>query len=318
MKSAACFSVLLVLVCLAGCSTDGDDGSSPEPLYSGLTTQAVITSNNAQTLAAGALNGASVTLPVSPLASQAPAADGSGSLFPLFVAVKKSAAGDSIGTAKTTAPAASLTPALAILNESGTIAGECGGQAAYTISINDQTGTFAGTFVFTGYCEAGLTISGTAVINGLWAIPTAEFETLNMTLSGITAAGFSINGTIAADYRSYPPAVTQVHNLYNRHIATGKKFRLENYVYSMTDTGTASLINLTGKYYDPDYGFVDVATSTTLSLPDGAAFPDSGAIVCAGAGSSVILTAVDETSYLIDADRNGDGVYEYPLGPFSW
>jgi hypothetical protein len=78
------------------------------------------------------------------------------------------------------------------------------------------------------------------------------------------------------------------------------------------------VISLSGRYYDPDFGYVDVSTTIPFILDYDAEWPISGELLCSGAGSAAILTVIDATSYIVDADRNGDGVYEYNVGPFLW
>ena len=81
---------------------------------------------------------------------------------------------------------------------------------------------------------------------------------------------------------------------------------------------------LTGRYFDPDYGYADFTSSTPLKIYDVDMFPSEGIFILDGAngivGGSTItrFTALNNTSYMIEADTTGDGAYDYKSVAINW
>jgi hypothetical protein len=81
---------------------------------------------------------------------------------------------------------------------------------------------------------------------------------------------------------------------------------------------------VSGKYYHPDHGYVVISTSTNFRVYFGSKWPSQGVLILdgktgiAGGSTKARLTVVSSTTYRIEADTNGDGVYDWNSGILSW
>jgi hypothetical protein len=306
VRSLRVLMLLVIVSCISGCGGNSQSNetrkgtNTPPPPYTGVADAAAITANNAQTLTTGAVAGVDTTVATQTTVSFAVQA----AISPLVVSL----------------PIPDTTT-------NGSIAGGCGGNVSYTLTIDGQTGSFTGTFSFENYCQGGVTlISGSCTVDGVYALLTDEFETIDMTLTNLALGDYTQTGDILTDYRNYPSS-SIIADLYNKKFSNGKTYWVNNYTIEMLDIGTGDESNVTaGQFYDPDYGYVGVSTRIPLItgswfpfiLDYGAEWPRSGQLLCSGESSSAILTAINATSYVVDADRDGDGDYEYNIGPFLW
>ena len=78
--------------------------------------------------------------------------------------------------------------------------------------------------------------------------------------------------------------------------------RVEAYQMIVTDHGTYAEVNISGRFYDPDYGYVDLQTTSNFMIDTSDEYPSSGELVLtgkagtAGGPTSARLTAHDSTS----------------------
>lgn len=76
---------------------------------------------------------------------------------------------------------------------------------------------------------------------------------------------------------------------------------------------------VSGRYYDPDYGYVDFHTDTPFHIDDGDEWPSAGVLIVEGeGGTEAQLTALSSTTYIVDADTDGDGIYDWDSGVLNW
>ena len=312
--------IIFLSLALSGCGGGGGSDSShasptPEINYTGLTTPAVITEANAEDLAFGALlgveSGAAFALsaglrekPGKTISSRPNAID-----LPLAfrkAAQKASATGSKATDFRTLA-----------FTETDTIIGSCGGTADYTLDVDDATGAFIGTFVFSRYCEDGITISGDTDVDGTVDPATGEIVAITYAFESLAVDGFIYKGTISVDASAASQIITQ--DLLARESDSGRVYWVRNYTLSVTEISATELqIEATGTYYDPDLGYVDVATAEPL-LVTAEDWPGAGMLLCLGdLNTKARLTAVDASSYRLQADANGDDVYDYDSGVLPW
>ena len=70
-------------------------------------------------------------------------------------------------------------------------------------------------------------------------------------------------------------------------------------------------MTITGRYYHPQNGYVDIATIDALRINYSDQFPSSGQIIITGAsGSKARQTAISNTQYSLEVDADGDDIYE--------
>jgi hypothetical protein len=338
MKVHKLFLYLLIatsFLIITGCGSGGSDGTAlapaPAPIsYTGLTTQASVdTDFKAQALAAGAFG-----------AGQAGSA--------LIVTGAVEVGGDEhVVSFRTLALTQALKDALfqidlssvsggpfigATQSESGSIPGPCGGTASYTIQVNDQTGVFSGNFSFIDYCADGVIISGTANFSGTLDLSDPNnpiFETLTLSFTNLTEGNVTLSGSIEIDVSSSPIIVT--FDALLKDNSTGKVYWTQNYTMEITvgsDIG-GNYVEVeisSGKYYDPDYGYVTVLTDpiAPFKIYDSDQWPSSGVLIATGEigpggnNTEARLEALDANTCQITADTNGDVVYNYDSGVLNW
>jgi hypothetical protein len=115
--------------------------------------------------------------------------------------------------------------------------------------------------------------------------------------------------------------------------STGKVYKVENYMMEITlgpdldfdgDPDYVDVEISSGKYYDPDYGYVDVLTLAPFRINDGDEYPSSGILLVTGEigiggnNTEAQLEALDADTCQITADTDGDLVYDYDSGVINW
>lgn len=317
---------LLLVVNLAGC--DEDDGPAAIS-YSGLTTAAVIDSDNADDLAAGAIEGGQATSVIenTDVLGAAVQVNGSGPVgYSRVMAVSElllssldqldlsdQSNGVSAGTVTT---------------DTTTVYGTCdvGGSADITLRFDDVSLEFSGKVIYNDYCENDVKISGTAQLEG-------DLDDTNYTLSlDFSFDQLSVNNgvdsiTLDGDISIVAPLfqdTTITTNLTLKDNTAEKVYKLENYVMVVTDHFTYVEAVVSGKYYDPDYGYVDLSTESNFFRMKTEKHAYAGALLvtghegASGGNSQAMITALDATSYLIFVDADGDGNFEWCSDAINW
>lgn len=201
----------------------------------------------------------------------------------------------------------------AVQSESDSFPGECGGTASYTISVDDVSGDFNGTFTFSNYCEQGDVINGGISISGNININSHTFGTVTMTMTSLTIStgndSFTMSGSISLIPDNNPIVVTMDMKLQDN--TTQQVFWARNLRLTIVETSTYEELSITGKFYHPDYGYVDITTPTPFRYTGLDEYPYPGVMVVTGAnGGTGTLTSLSNTSYQLDIDEDGDGNLE--------
>jgi len=215
---------------------------------------------------------------------------------------------------------------------SDTMYGNCGGSVPFTINYNEVTGDFTGTFSFNSYCEDDITISGNTSVSGNIDLITLEiyhyyhisfsFSSLQFTFDNDS---FTLAGTIDYDDFSANPVTGNI-DVKLRDDSTGVVYWTNDYSYSIEEYANYVEVEVfSGRYYDPEYGYVNISYTTTPFLTyDGDKWPSDGVLIIEGdtgigGGSTMAsLTANPSGTYEVDADTNGDGTYDWSSGPIPW
>lgn len=316
---------VLLAVSLTACGGGGGGGgggSLSGISYTGLTTQATIDGNNAEDLSTGAYQG-----------GQAGAAIGS-------VGAIQTGESGPVGHSRMLKVSQVLEGSLrqvdlmsrsagtfvgAIYTESNTIYGDCGGSASFTVSVDDQTGDFSGSFTFNNYCDDEVTISGAASFSGRVDLSTEELIEFSFSFNNLTGTSgsdsFTLDGDISIDNTVSPATMTMTMLLKDNN--TGKVYKVD-YNYIMTEEANYIEVEASGTYYDPDYGYVSITTTVPLCIYVGDDYPSDGVIVATGntsigGGSTMArLTALTSMTYQVEADTNGDGIYDWNSVVLNW
>lgn len=319
---------LTAALCLVitGCGgSDGEGGSEPHLTYSGLTTPALITEDNAEALAYSALNAGASSSSFSHIAALdeiAPVAvhSNQGFLFNLVMGLDS-------GMGKIDfLPVPVQNLSAAVESDTGSINGACGGSASYHIQLNTSTGTFNGSMTFSGYCESGMTINGSTDFYGVVNMITEELDSFTLSFNYLTATDGS--DSMAMDGEIYMgvsgSATMATLDMMIQESGSARVYKIENYQVDITDGNLYTDISINGRFYDPDYGYVDIETTTAFRVYEGDDYPDFGEMLLTGENGSrghptwAQIAALSSIQCQVIADTNGDGNYDYDSGPMNW
>jgi hypothetical protein len=323
----ACFISLVLfsisgLTVFVGCGSGGGGGggggdSSSSISYTGNTAPALVTDANAQELAVEAYLGGEVGTALVPLSvnRNSNTTVEKNISKPIFLPLLLK---NAFELAELNSVVVTSTNA-AIQTVRETINGSCGGTASYTLQVNDLTGEFNGTFTFSNYCDAGITISGGVTADGEINLTTDEIELLFMTFSNLSSEGITIQGDVSMDATAIP-LVIEIDYLMKNNVS-GIVYWTNNYMLLLTEGIDFVEIEVSGgsRFYDFDYGYVDINTADPFIVFDADEYPTSGVLVCVGENNTKArLTSVDNASFRVEADTDGDDNYETDLGVFLW
>lgn len=313
-KKYSKFTLWTISALLLGACGGGGGGGSNGLAYTGPTSPATITADNGKQIVTEAyINGeggtALGTIFASATSISISTTEDSGT--PRIISMTQTLVGavNRINLTTTNTPSVSR----ATQTETDTIIGSCGGSEQYSISFDDVTGNFSGTVTFTNYCEAGDTINGGMSMSGNVNPDTSVFGLMTMSFSSLTFSSssdsFTIDGNITANPGAAPIVITS--NMKLKDNSSGKVFWAENHVTTIYTVVAGEEISTTGRFYHPDYGYVELTTPTRMFIADTDEWPSSGVMIVTGANNSKVkLTAISNTTYNYEVDANGDGVYE--------
>jgi len=312
-------SFALVLPTCGGGDGGGGVGGGGVVTYTGITTQATIDSANAKDLSTGAYKGGALGSTGSLGAVQRAVVNRP---YYLDLALIME---EAIVQIDVHAPPG-IIQAGTIIRESGTISGNCGGNAQYAIEMDDVTGNFSGTLSFNGYCSQGVTLTGGASFSGQYDLQNDRFLQFTLSYESITVTSGSDSITarmnISFNYQTSPATATM--SIFLRDNRDGKVYWVD---YSMNFWAVSNYyvdFEVSGKYYHPDYGYVVISTPTNFRVYYGNQWPSQGVLILdgrtgiAGGSTKARLTVVSSATYRVEADTNGDGVYDWNSGILSW
>ena len=314
------FWIFLIITALTipytygGCSGGGGGDESDGITYSGLTSSAQISETNAEDIAAGAFSTGLIGDSMAGLSLEQASTDYFIREFrtvkvPLILT-------DSlyqIDFAKAWIGGLQA----AVHTERDTINGNCGGSMSYSVTVDDAKGTFNGSFNFSGYCSDGTTINGRARFNGRINTATNEFIRARFSFDNLSGGGFTLDGDLEIDFTVSPNLIT--FNAYGQDTISGKTYWIRDYSILIDEYTGFVEIEMAGRFYHPDYGYVTLSTTVPFVLHDGDDWPTSGALIVTGENNSKAkLSAIDNLHCTIEADVDGDDAYEWDSGLKAW
>jgi hypothetical protein len=326
---------LLAVFLLFGCGGGGGGGDSAS-LYTGITSPATVTDNNAEDIAlqayqAGDLSASTVS--ILGVSESGNSAVGTPKVLTLVRMLKEST--DRIPLLSgTTVPLGSSTSALPMATWDNTIDDGQGGSMTVHLSVNEDTGDFSGTFRFNGWSGGdGGTISGLASVSGNFDMTGGSFAHIRFSFNPITFDDgidiVSIYGRVDLDSDGFYASATM--NIFLQDGNTLETVWISGYTMTLTDGPDTDLdgepdyvdATVTGKIYLPNFGCVVVTTPTPFRHYAGYMLPSSGVLLVAGSGGGsaklVVNSAIPESpGYHVEADPDGDSVYEWVGIDRSW
>jgi hypothetical protein len=312
------FIAIGLALAFGGCSGGGGGGNSGGGTggltYSGVTTPAQVDESNAAEITGGAfatgligdgMVGLSVDQPIESYHIR--------NLRSVNVPIILS---DSLSRVDFTSASSGVIQA-ATQTQSDIIEGSCGGTMSYAVSVDDQHGTFNGSFTFSDYCNDGTIINGAARFDGQMDVNSQSFIEATFSFDNLSGGELILDGEIQIDFAATPNVIT--FNAYGQDPVTGAVFWIKNYSITIDEFVGYVEIEMVGTFYHPGFGYVTLATPEPLVLHDGDEWPESGILTVTGANNSKAkLTAMDHLTCTVEVDGGGDGTYEWDSGVMNW
>ena len=296
------FAILAGIWLVAGC---GGGGGSSTPVsdsgYTGVTTQAVVTSSNAKALSADAYSGGQMSASSVGLAKIA-----AGGEAALLTPTAKALTDSVAQIFAASRPLAKSVAATAAIQE--TIAGY-GGSMSYTINLDLLTGAFSGTITFNQFQETATSpiINGPIAFSGVYNQATSSFSSMSISISSLSATNggksFTLSGSESFSKSGTTETLTLSVVITNN--LTGLTYWAKDYV--LTVTGAS--LTLTGAYYDPVHGYVVISTITPLTVSTTDAKPTAGQLLFTGASGTRARLTFTSSGYVVEVDTTGSGTF---------
>jgi hypothetical protein len=203
-----------------------------------------------------------------------------------------------------------------IVSDTVTMIGECGGSLTTTVNIDNTNGDFTGTELFDSYCEDAMTTLGTVNLTGSVDLNTIGINNIAMSFELLTVS--SVEGSVSMSGKINNQfglgSLIQTMDYLIRDNDSNKVYEIDNYqVFTeILPTGTVEITFITGKYYHPDFGYVELESSTPFIVYDGGYGADSGELLVKGhALTKALLSVINSEEIEVKADTTGDDVYDF-------
>ncbi|BCR04856.1 hypothetical protein DESUT3_19250 [Desulfuromonas versatilis] len=311
--------LLALALCLSVTACGGGGGGSAPPpnpnqlSYSGLTSKATVNADNAEALATGAFLGHQNAMSVGPLAVGG--AHSGSSALPL-----RSVSQLMRRTLRQQAPlAAPRAVTLAPVQEPTEVYhGPCGGQFLSAPVWDPEAGSFADTLEYQDYCEYGMIFSGTVEVAANLDPSTGWFSSFSMTFHPLAIldgdSAYTMDGEINITIGGPQFSETLAMNFLLRDDASNQVFRYENYLSGINYGPEYTEETITGRFYHPAYGYLELSTEQPLQVFWGLLQPSTGSIVCSGRdGTFVRMVFTSLSATHLEADTDGNGICEWQM-----
>jgi hypothetical protein len=313
---------VLTTILIAGCGGGGGGGGSVS-LYTGITSQAVLTDNNVETITLEAYQAGDMSTSTVGLLALSESGEVTPDVpVPLAIVRLLGKAVDTIPLQPRSDARPSSTQAamsMTRVTESDTIYDGKGGNMSYTLSVEDQTGEFWGTLRFnTWHGDGGETISGETSVSGIINLNTGGFTQVTFSFNPVTfvsgSDSFSIYGDVSLTVEA--SSGTALLDLVLRDEGSGETVRIDDYQVAITYGADYEDADLSGRIYLSNHGYVDVSTATAFRSYAGYDIPSRGQMIVTGAGgNSARFTVIEgvpvSSGYYVEADLDGLPGYEW-------
>ena len=335
MKPLNAITIIALISFLVGCGGGGSNSSSGGSVtYNGSSSQVTINESNAESLAINAYKNSnsmrSMTDSGDILSAVKSNSSGAQGSRPISIALAQTVM-DVLEQAKIKTPSAAGLIA-AVYNES--MPSDCGGSASMSGTINESTLVFNITSTFNNYCTNGDGITGGVVTNGVMQMEGSFNQSLTSMTMDVTFNNFLVSlintgvsattsGTMEMTMSSSSATITM--NMVMRDNSTENTYKVVNLLITMYGmSSNAPYFSMSGRFYDPDYGYSDITTEEEFHMnlsdnaPSDGTMLITGASGTAGGSTKARLIVLSRIQYQVVADTNGDGAYNFDTGPRNW
>ena len=204
-----------------------------------------------------------------------------------------------------------------VFTENDILEGSCGGDFSYTLTFSRTSGQFSGNILFNDYCNDRIIISGETEVDGTFEVNSAEFFTAVFSFEDLFDESHILDGEISMDFSDRP--VLAIFTAYSEDESSGKNHWIRDYSINLSELTGRIEIEIFGTFYHPDYGFVTLTTSEPFVVFDEDDWPASGQLIIQGDNDTrAQLSAIDQLQYRIEADTDGDGIFDWNPGILKW
>ena len=213
-------------------------------------------------------------------------------------------------------------------NVDETIEGFCGGTARIVGTIDDQTGFFDGTLTYNEYCEEIFSLDGVAEFSGHTDLASGNPFHYLYNFSDITLVtdedSYTVSGRKGFDFTDPQPEMLMSFVFLDNNLL--ESYWLKDLILEFAEIlDYFELNSAIGRFYDPEFGYVDLSIEDTIQINDPDRWPVSGTMILTGVegtqggNTKARLNFLSATEFLVEADTDGDGLYnDYSSGTLLW
>lgn len=313
MKQKQLLLSLIAGLLLVACG--GDDETTPPrtetPAYTGLETEATISTSNAESIVRemfGLGDVGGVVVIRSMLSTEEEAVEPKPEPYNILIPLALTETIERINTENTIASDAAA-KTLNIV----TSCEEAQGLIDYNITIDDFTGVFNGAINYRDCLVAGFTLNGSADISGDYDLVNDTFLKIDFDFRWFRgdseAVSYVAADKISVEFIDDATTTTTLTN-YVVTIDDLPVVKFEDYAITVTQDEADKSLTLSGVFYHPDHGFVTVTTDGSLSFTADNIWPYFGQLVMDGDTSSLRILLEDSARYTLWVDEDDDGEYD--------
>ena len=144
--------------------------------------------------------------------------------------------------------------------------GTCGGQLNGFLNVDDATGEFWGDMIFIDYCESDNTQNGELKVSGKIDLSTEEPEYITFEfkyfeiMREFDSSAFA--GTVTITYNNSSTTFTM--DMLIKDDMTEEVYWIRDFTVEEIESIDSKSIDISGKFYDPSYGYIIVSTQEKL------------------------------------------------------
>ena len=318
---------------LAACGGGGGGGGTTYPSiqYSGTTTAATVTQDNAADFPITMLEGSTRSDSANTLSIISDNISTQSVQRSTLLKSGTNIIKDSILSALSS----NTTTSASVAGITESLTGTCPTSGTFTATINSSNGSFSGTLIFNHFCIGTATDSGTVhgkiTFTGTYHLDVSDnpiYDTLSINMEYVKFSlkspslvydeEFSGNFVITQFDGSIENNVLNV-TFSSNFKSEGETFRVENLTF---DTSGITTLNLSGRFYHPVHGYIEATTTEPFDIIFGNPTKYcSGTLLLTGDGGTVEFTAnadCSQYSVTFTATGNVSGIPDYDSGMVVW
>jgi hypothetical protein len=188
-----------------------------------------------------------------------------------------------------------------------------GGTVAFAINVNDSTGYFSGTVTYVGFDYVGAIINGSATITGTFDFDSKTLSSMSLSYNAldiffydVSPYAITLTGTMSWDSNNESGTDTMSMNMAILDQEDDKTYWFKSYeTVTYYENDVASYVTTTGRFYDHDYGYVNLSASFPLPQSE-------PPLLFSGASGTWARSLFfnESNKCLIEADTNGDSIVD--------